>query len=278
MMLRKIKSRGAKPTKRRGRKIKFPDLDQGLRNWVLDKRLAKIKITVKRFMNYAKSRANVLAENGIVFSWGWLQKFMQRHKFSLQRPSSKILKPIADIYDEVKKFLSKIQDLLGSGLYDPAYFTNLDETGICTESKRTKTLETKGTAHVTVKSTNKEKDYTTELVGGSMLGEKFRPMVILQGKRQNLDRIPDNLLIHWREDGAWINKEAMKKYIRLVLKDWSKKISSNKRGLLIIDNFEGHIDKEIEKLLREINTDVERLPVPYNPIPSTNGFFSEFSF
>jgi len=57
----------------------------------------------------------------------------------------------------------------------------------------------------------------------------------------------------------------MKKYISHVLKDWSKKIPESKRGLLLIDNFKGHIDADIENLLKDIRIDVKKLPANSTP-------------
>jgi len=55
-------------------------------------------------------------------------------------------------------------------------------------------------------------------------------------------------------------QESLKKYIRLVLKEWSKKIPQDKRGLLLIDGYSAQLDKEIEDMLREIRIDIEKLP------------------
>lgn len=247
--LRQIKSRFKRkgPMKKRGRKITHPELDKELCEWVLTRRKEKKKVTAKRLLSYSKNVAKSRNLTKLTFSWGWLQKFMARHRLALRKPSSKIVKPFSEIEDAVNKFIVKIQNLLTSPLYDPQFVINLDETGVSTESNRAKTLEEKGTAHVVIKSTNKEKENTTVLLGGSMAGEKLKPLVILKGKRATLDVVtPSNLLVHWREAGSWMDRDVFKKYIRLVLKDWSSKIPAGKRGLLLLDNFKGHIDDEIE--------------------------------
>ena len=191
---------------------------------------------------------------------------MKRYKLTLRSPSSKIVRPFSDIEDKADKFVLKVQNLLKSGLYDPEFTINLDESGVCTESNRTKTLESKGTTHVVVRSSNKDKENTTVLLGGSMTGEKLMPMIILKGKRNTLDVvIPKNMLVHWREAGSWMDREVFKKYIRLVLKEWSAKIPLDKRGLLLLDNFKGHIDDEIEGLLQDIRIDVQKFPPNTTP-------------
>ena len=45
-----------------------------------------------------------------------------------------------------------------------------------------------------------------------------------------------------------------------MLKDCAKDIPDDKRGLLLIDNYEGHMDKDIEQSLNVIRIDVLRLP------------------
>jgi len=136
---------------------------------------------------------------------------MKRYKLSLRKPSSKIVRPFSETEEKIKAFILKFQSLLSSKIYDPQFIINLDETGICTESNRTKTLESKGTAHVVVRSSNKDKDNTTVLVGGSMTGEKLRPMIILKGKINNLDVIvPNNILLYFREEGSWMDRKVLK--------------------------------------------------------------------
>ena len=201
---------------------------------------------------------------------------MKRYKLTLRSPSSKIVRPFSDIEDKADKFILKVQNLLKSGLYDPEFTINLDGSGLCTESNRTKTSESKGTTHMVVRSSNKDKENTTVLLEGSMTGEKLMPMVILKGKRNTLDVvIPKDVLVHWREAGSWMDREVFKKYIRLVLKEWSAKIPLDKRGLLLLDNFKGHINDEIKGLLRDIRIDVQKFSPNTTPY-STPRYFCKW--
>ena len=57
--LRKMKSRFKSngPSKKRGRKIKYPELDVELCKWVLERRQEKKKVTAKRLLAYARATA-----------------------------------------------------------------------------------------------------------------------------------------------------------------------------------------------------------------------------
>ena len=50
-----------------------------------------------------------------------------------------------------------------------------------------------------------------------------------------------------------------------VLKPCSEKIPANKRALLLIDNYSGHINDDIENLLRNERIDVKKLPTNTTP-------------
>jgi len=106
---------------------------------------------------------------------------MKRNKFSLRKPSSKVVKPLDSLEVQIEGFTKHIYELFASGIYSPEYTINIDETGICTESNNSKTVDIVGTKHIRVKSSNKEKDSTTVMLGGSMCGEKIKPTIVLKG-------------------------------------------------------------------------------------------------
>jgi len=68
--LRKLKSRFQEnsSSKKRGRKVMFPELDLELSKWIIEKRLEKKKVTTKRFLTYAKMTAASKNCQGISFS------------------------------------------------------------------------------------------------------------------------------------------------------------------------------------------------------------------
>ena len=80
-----------------------------------------------------------------------------------------------------------------------------------------------------------------------MAGEKLPALLIFPDKgvaRLKIDR-PENVEVYHREEGSWVDRKVMKWYVENVLGPWSRKIPERKRGLLLIDSFEGHFSTEI---------------------------------
>ena len=69
---------------------------------------------------------------------------MKRHHFSLRKPSSKVIKPEEEILNKATDYIQEIRDLIKNNLYEVSYILNIDETSICTETDRSKTIHIKG--------------------------------------------------------------------------------------------------------------------------------------
>jgi len=254
--------------RQRGRKILYPEFDNELKCWIRQHRAIGRKVTAGRVLGYSRKIAKERGYTGINFSWGWLRRFLKRHRFSLRKPSSLSIKPLGTVLESVNIFIQEMKDLLKHPHYDPKYTLNVDETGLSTELDHSKTIDDVGAKNVKVKTTGKSKDNTTVILGGSMLGDKLPAFIILKGKgvkKLNISQ-PGNVVYGFREEGSWVDLKIMEKYVDKVLIPWSKKIPQGMRGLLILDNCKGHISKEIEDNLAKNFIDVKRIP------PNTTGY------
>ena len=68
-----------------------------------------------------------------------------------------------------------------------------------------------------------------------------------KGKR-NRPACPDGIKLIYREKGSWFDINVMKKTIYAILEPISKKMSQNKRGLLMIDNCRAHYDSKTKEI------------------------------
>jgi hypothetical protein len=248
-------------TKKRGRKIQHPDIDADVVNWVLERRLKGAKITAKRVIAYCRKLAKDKKYDDIKYGWSWFRKFLKRHQLSLRKPSSNNNKPFELLAEGIETFTKEIHELIESGIYARDFIFNLDETSIPTELSREKTIEHKGVKKVKVNTAGKEKECHTVLLGVTMTGKKLPAYIVIKSKGVKLILgTPRNVRVAYREKGSWMDIIQMKHYIRTVLMYWAEDIPPNKRGLLLIDNFKGHIDSEIEGILRKLRIDVKTLP------------------
>jgi len=61
--------------RKRGRKIKYSDLEEELIKWLKLQRLQKNHISVKRFIKESKERTNKSEKTDLKFTWGWVNSF-----------------------------------------------------------------------------------------------------------------------------------------------------------------------------------------------------------
>ena len=114
----------------------------------------------------------------------------------------------------------------------------------------------------TVKSCNKERELTTVLVGGTWSGQKIPAFIILKGKgvKKLKITIPRNVRIEYREKGSYMDRKTMKAWVRTIFKTYALRLPENKKGLLLIDGFKGHLSPEIEKEIRDLRFDILKFP------------------
>ena len=101
-----------------------------------------------------------------------------------------------------------------------------------------------------------------------MTGAKLDALVIWPnaGKIKLKCLYPANIYIHHRVEGSWMDTKVMEIWVRHCLRPYALKLPKGKKGLLILDNFSGHVDKGIEEKIKELNFDILRLP------PNTTGY------
>ena len=259
-------SKEGKISSKRGRRITYPDLEEELIKWVKQQRAQKNHISVKRFLKESRKRAQQSNKTGLKFTWGWANAFFKRNGFKLRKPTTKVSSP-QDLTETIKDFTRKIAILVHSGIYDCAHVVNVDETSINFETISYKTIvdeaeEGQAAKHPITKSVGKDKDNLTVVLAASWTGAKLKATIIFPDKgKKKLDRdIPHNIWKFHREDGPYMDRDVMKSWISNVLAPYARKFQSNKKGLLILDNFKGHISKDIIDTIKKLNYDVEALP------------------
>ena len=230
----------------------------------------KNHVSVKRFLKIAREKAKNANKTALKFTWGWVNSFFKRNGFKLRKPTSKEGGP-KDLTQIVENFKRKISTLVKCGIYDLDHVVNFDETAVCFEGTSSKTIchdeeerneKGKAITHPTTKSVNKDREYLTIALAGSWTGAKLKAMIIFPDKGiKKLDRdTPENIYKKHREEGSYMDRETMKSWISNVLGPYARKLPPNKRGLLLLDNFKGHISKDIKDSIKSLGYDVEELP------------------
>ena len=268
-----------KISSKRGRRVTYPDIEEYLKEWIKTQRASKNHLSVRRLLVEARNKAKNEKKDKVKFTWGWFISFMKRNSLKLRKPTTKILKPRSTLIKEkISQYKKKIKALVDTGIYDLDYVINADETCFSLEEITTKTIcydqeevndinedavpLSKAISHPTTKSAGKFKDYTTVMLAGSWTGKKLNAMVILPDKGVKMLKvnIPENVYVAHRPKGSYMDIEMMKKWVTYVLRPYAKGLPLNKRGLLMFDNFSGHLDSDVIKAIRELRFDLEPLP------------------
>ena len=138
---------------------------------------------------------------------------MRRNKISIRRANTGYHKPLEDIEKRVSEFREKILDLINSNsIYDIEHIINVDETGIPRDSFSKTTLAPKGTNHVVVNSTGREKEKYTVVLTVTYKGKKLFSTIILKGKgvKKVKCALPHDFYIEYSKE-AWINTNIFKR-------------------------------------------------------------------
>ena len=56
-------------------------------------------------------------------SWGWFRRFLRRSGFSMRKPTTKVIKPIEELEKPIQEFKARMEEILKSKVYDPAFTT-----------------------------------------------------------------------------------------------------------------------------------------------------------
>lgn len=262
---------------KRGRRVNSQELESYILNWIKDQRKKFNHVSVRRMLREARVKSKNLKLDNMKLTWGWVQKFLKRNGLKLKKPSTKVKMNPKPVLEAVEKFKTKIATLMSTGNYPEEFVINMDETSVCCESTKTKTIhvpeEAKGDGafeeekdpskkHIAVKSVGKDKANLTVVLAGSWAGNKLKGMLIFpdKGVKALKEKVPENIFVAHREDGSWLDRKMMQKWLTYVLRPYAFNLPEDKRGLLILDNHAGHLDASIREYISKLRFDVESLP------------------
>lgn len=202
---------------------------------------------------YLKDKLNI--DIDCEFSNGWLRNFKNRYNIIQRRGSSKIIREDDCEIETIINFIKLVNEKIDSEEYSS--IINIDETGLYYDSKVNYTLDTKGTKRVEIKTTGREKQRVTILLGIDLLDNiNLNPFIIFKGNTQRcINKIPNNnqCILSYQKN-AWCDEKEFIKFLSL--------LPTNKKILLVFDNVPSHNTDRVNNYL--LNNypliDVLRLP------------------
>jgi DDE superfamily endonuclease/Tc5 transposase DNA-binding domain/CENP-B N-terminal DNA-binding domain len=234
------------------------NIESKLLDWILDLRYLGLPVTddlITSRAKYVKNEMNIKTDCN--FTNGWLENFKNRHNLVSRRGGSKIVRSNDCELSEIIKFVKLVHKKIVSGKYSS--IVNIDEMGICFDPKPSSTLDTKGVKRVDIKTTGRDKQRITIVLGIDLLNNiKINPLLIFKGKTKRcLYNIPlSNSYELGYQQNSWCYEKQFINFLSFLPKD--------KKILLLYDNFKGHKTKAVNDYIKKELPLVKVLLLPPN--------------
>ena len=251
----------AAKSERPGGKPHWPELEEKLQQWVLDKRLNGIGVSGTMIRLMAKRMAKDMPPDkvaGFTGSSSWLYRFMKRKKLVI-RAKTRISQRLPKEFEEhIVNFQRKIIRMRQANQYDLQQIGNMDETPMNFDMPLSRTVDTLGNKSILIKTTGNEKNHFTVVLACMADGSKLPPMIIFKRKTMPKEKIPSRIVMHVHEKG-WMDENGMMLWISRI---WHNRPGGlfKKKACLVYDMFKAHLMDSIKTALSKLNTDIAIIP------------------
>ncbi len=191
------------------------------------------------------------------FSTGWLKHFKQRYNIVNRKAGSKLIRKDDHELDFLIDFVKNVNKKINTNEYYA--IINIDEMGLYYDSKIEYTLDIKGTKRVEIKTTGREKQRISIILGIDLLNKiNMIPLIIFKGKTKRcINHIPlnDSYTLSYQEN-AWCDEDQFIKFL--------SSLPKNKKILLLYDNFKAHTTKKVIDYIHNEYPLIDVLLLPQN--------------
>ena len=174
--------------KGRGRKAKYPALENELLDYIKQRREKKQAVTTFMIRNKAKELGQTLGLKDAKFSRGWVVRFKNRHNL-VERARTQIAQKFPEETPLiVKNFLKTAREKTQN--FEKKNIISFDETPMWFDMPRNSTIEFEGVREVPIRTTGSDKVRFTVVLGYTASGDKLPPTVIFKLKNKPKGRFP----------------------------------------------------------------------------------------
>ena len=194
-----------------GRKAKLPDMEEQLASWILELRSTNCRVT----RGAIQQKALELHQDDDEFtaSWGWLEKFMKCHDFSLRRRTTVGQKLPQDHVLKIVSYLMRVRKMCHIHKYALSSIGNMDETPLWLDMPGDTTVAQVGERSISIRTTRQEKGHFTVILTAMADGRKVKPFVVFKGVRliAELNQCPGVVVMMSRN--RWMNEDLTVEYL-----------------------------------------------------------------
>lgn len=242
----------------RGKLPKWPEVEQEVKNWILEQHQTGISVSAKMIQEEGKRIAREKNIDDFSGTPKWCFNFMKREGLSLRTQMKLAQKLPAACENQVLEFHSYVINLRRTYSFELSEIANMDEVPLTFVVPSNKTVGIKGVKTVAVQTNGLEKIHFTVVLACCADGTKLPPMIIFQRKMFLKEKIPSGVIVHIHEKGQ-MNEEGMKIWFNKV---WSRRPGGllKKPALLLFDHFKAHVTQSVKAIAGDLKTQLAVIP------------------
>ena len=157
----------------------------------------------------------------------------------------------ADLEKKIENFHSFVKNLRIDTEAEEGLIINMDETPMYFDIVPGRTVDTKGTKTVKVRTTGAEKRHITVVLAVSNNGNVLPPMIIFNGKRELKLDVPRGYVVCIQEKG-WLDEPIMLRWVNEIFRPYTKQ----KPSIIVLDSFRDMV----KRAFRRVNAAMAVIP------------------
>lgn len=246
--------RTMKSTKKanRGKKARWPELEQRLRTWVLQQRAEGRGLNTVQLRLKAKTIAT--ETNAVGFNGGpsWCFRFMRRNQLVMRARTTVCQKLPDDFQAQLDNFSSFVREEFEKKNISASHIVNMDEVPLTFDIPLGRSVAEKGEKTVTVRTTGHEKAHFTVVLACCADGTRLPPMLIFKRKTLPKAVFPPGVVVQANTKG-WMDEEMMGVWLDRCFTCRPDGFFHAKPGMLVMDSMRAHITDATKKKISAKN-------------------------
>ncbi|KAK0133215.1 Pogo transposable element with KRAB domain [Merluccius polli] len=185
-------------------------------------------------------------------SLGWCRRMMRHNGLSLRRSTSLAQHLPSDFREKLLSFQRYVIKLRKKHSYPLDQMGNADQKPVYFDMPTSVTVNKKDAKSLIVRTTGNEKSRVTVML--VCLADGSKPYVILKHKTVPKEAMPAGIIVRAQEKG-WMETELVVDWLKVV---WGRRCGGlrNKRNMLVLDSFRGHLTEPVKTQVRAMNGDL----------------------
>ena len=158
-----------------------------------------------------------------------------------------------DHEEKVAIFHKYIQTKIAENSIGPDDIINMDEVPLTFDLPLTRTVNKKGEASVTLKTTGHERTHFTCVLGCTASGLKLPPMVIFKRITMPKENLPKDIVVKVNTKG-WMVESLMKEWLTECYGKRPGGFFHRKKAILVLDSMRAHITDSVKAAIKKTNS------------------------